>query len=211
MKSHYTLYTGPSMNPLFRAGDGLEVVPYRDAPIRCGDVVVHPHPHETRDVVHRVIAITPEGLRTRGDNNSDVDPYWVLPESIIGRVVRLRRGDKAKTVHGGRVGLLLHRLCLMRRWLRMCAFAYLHPLYHRLADTGVFYGWHKPFVKPRLVLFQRDCGAELQLLAGRRIIARRAPGTDAWAIRFPFELFIDKKSLPVSDEGVSVPENHADR
>ena len=33
-------YTGPSMNPTFKAGDGLKVVPYKDKVIHPGDVII---------------------------------------------------------------------------------------------------------------------------------------------------------------------------
>lgn len=191
-----TLYTGPSMNPLFWAGDRLVVVPYGEKPIRRGDVVVYPHPYEPRQIVHRVIAITPGGIRTRGDNNSHVDTYVIARESIVGYVASVRRGNKARAVSGGKMGLVFHRIFLLRRLLHTWAFTYLHPFYHRVADTGWFYGWHRPFITLKLVRFKHARGEELQLLAGRRIIARRTPGSDEWMIRFPFEFFLDKKTLP---------------
>ena len=196
MISKYILYTGPSMNPLLQAGDGLEVVPYGEQPVRRGDVIVYPHPFESRNIVHRVIAAGPEGFRTRGDNNSEIDPYWIPCESILGRVTTFRRGKKTRIVQGGLPGLALHHLFLFRRRVRACAFRYPHALYHSFARTGVFHGWHRPFVTPRLVQFQHDQGIEMQLLVKGRIIARRLPGKQTWETRFPFDLFLDETDLP---------------
>ena len=43
-------------------------------------------------VAHRVIAITENGLRTKGDNNSVDDATIVLPEEIIGKCVIVMNG-----------------------------------------------------------------------------------------------------------------------
>ncbi len=196
MESKYTMYTGPSMNPIFWSGDGLEVVPYEGAKVRVGDVVVYPHPEQGNEVVHRVIEVTPEGVHTRGDNNNKIDPYLVFIEDIRGRVATVRHESASHKVRRGYPGLLLHRYFLVRRRARIFARCHLVPAYHRFADTGLFYGWHRPFLKTKLVTFHRKDGPELLLMRGKRTIGRLAPGAHAWIIRFPYRLFIDREKLP---------------
>lgn len=196
MKTKYTTYRGPSMYPTLRDGDGLEVTPYIEREVRVGDIVVFPHPHRAGDVVHRVVALMPEGVKTRGDNNSHVDSYVTSYEALQGRVALRKRGDRSHPVWGGKAGYLLHRACLLRRLLHEYALRFLRPIYLRIADTGFFYGWRVPFLKTRTVTFHGEMGTEIQLLMGKCIIARRVPGEEAWTIAFPFRLFIDPRRLP---------------
>jgi hypothetical protein len=196
MESKYVNYRGPSMNPLFKNGDGLEVVAYGARPVRRGDVIVFPNPLRDADVVHRVIEVLPEGVRSRGDNNAFVDEYVTPFEAIKGRVVARKRGAKQSRVWGGTTGRLLHGAYLTRRRAHLWAIEFLRPLYHRAAATGMFYGWHKPFTTTKTAVFHRGEGVEMQLLAGRRLIGWRAPGETDWFIRFPYRFFIDPKELP---------------
>lgn len=55
-------YTGPSMNPTFKAGDGLVVVPYKDKKIRPGDVITFKSKDRSHNVVHRVIRVGRHGV-----------------------------------------------------------------------------------------------------------------------------------------------------
>ncbi|WP_168168831.1 signal peptidase I [Methanopyrus sp. SNP6] len=77
-----------SMYPYYNVGDVLLVVgvPYRD--IKVGDVIVYRLPGKPIPIVHRVIAKTPEGVITKGDNNPLPDPWCpIRPKEISGKVV----------------------------------------------------------------------------------------------------------------------------
>ena len=65
------------MNPTLKAGDGLTIIPYGNRKILVGDVVVFSRPEGNHNVVHRVVAADSEGIRTRGDNNINIDPLFV--------------------------------------------------------------------------------------------------------------------------------------
>jgi signal peptidase len=184
------------MNPLLRSGDALDVEPYGATPIRRGDVIVFPHPFEQRNIVHRVIAKGPEGYKTRGDNNNQDDPYWVAREAVIGRVAARVRGKRSRPLRGGAIGLLLHRVFLTRRWFIALAYKFAHPIYHSIAKLGLFHGWLRPFVTPKIARFQREQGVEIQLLVKGRMIARRQPGKEKWETRFPYALFLSEKDFP---------------
>jgi hypothetical protein len=51
-------------------------------------------------------------------------------------------------------------------------------------------------LRPRVITFERDGAREMQLVLGRRIIGRCAPGDAKWKIKRPFRLFVDEKALP---------------
>ncbi len=192
-------YTGPSMNPTLRVGDGMTVIPYGNSRIRIGDVVVFRSPEQDHNVVHRVISVDSQGVRTIGDNNNRVDPWVLSSDDIIGRVVSARRKNRDVIIHGGTRGrLLLPALQTIRR-IKLVVSRICHPFYNWLARSGVFRWILSPLIKTQTLYFKRPSGLEIQLLMGQRIIARRPPGATRWQIRRPFKLFVDENSLPGKD------------
>ena len=195
-------YTGPSMNPLLRTGDGLEVIPYEGNPMNIGDVVVFCHPEEKYQIVHRVVAITSEGIRTRGDNNNSLDPWVVQPEDIIGRVVSAKRKTKQKTIHGGSRGRMLALALLFRKKAHITTSKLLHSPYHSLSGSGIFRHFVPLLPKMRILTFRRSGGDELQLFMGNKIIGRCVPGSNQWQIMRPFRLFVDEAYLNSNGTGL---------
>ena len=100
-------YIGPSMNPILKAGDILEIVSYEGQEVRPGDVIVFVAPGGDSKVIHRVVAIDSRGIRTRGDNSTDVDPWILKADQVLGRVVCARRRNKRLKVFGGPMGRLV--------------------------------------------------------------------------------------------------------
>jgi len=187
------------MNPIFKAGDLLNVVPYRKRTIRVGDIVVFYDAREDRKVVHRVVHIDACGARTRGDNSLKVDDCLVTGDMIIGRVDSIERSRRQIPVRNGRLGSLDARLLHAAKHINMAVSRRLRPLYHGLARSGVLRRPLAPFVKPRVVCYRRPTGTELQLLLGRWVIGRRLAGQDRWLIRRPFRLIVDE-TLLVDDD-----------
>ncbi|PKQ20041.1 MAG: signal peptidase I [Actinobacteria bacterium HGW-Actinobacteria-6] len=77
-----TLIRGGSMQPTVAPGD---VVVYRRSAqgLRAGDIVYFDHPEWPRGVVHRVVAVLPDGsVTTRGDANP-VDDRDSIPQRRI--------------------------------------------------------------------------------------------------------------------------------
>ena len=184
------------MNPTFKAGDGLQVVPYENRRIRVGDVVVFRVPERKRHVTHRVISVDSRGVRTRGDNNNKTDSWVLRPDEITGKVVSANRGTKSLSTHGGRRGILYARSLWFIKHANLTISRILHPAYHRLAASGIFRRTLPHGAKPRIFSFTRPNGVEMQLCLGRWIIGRRRPGWEQWQVRRPFRLFIDEASLP---------------
>jgi len=147
-------------------------------------------------VVHRVISVDTQGVRTRGDKNSELDPWILSADRIVGRVVWAQWGKKQRSICGGLRG----QLALFRaRTIRMIdskISSLLYPIYHRLAQTGVLRRCSPFKIHMRVLCFDRSTGTELQLLLGQRVIGRLLPGSNQWVIRRPFRLLVNETSLP---------------
>jgi len=194
--THNVNYMGPSMNPTLKAGDGLSVMPYGSRRIQIGDVIVFHEPEGKNNIAHRVVAVDWQGVRTKGDNNINIDPWVLLPGDIIGRVVSAQRKSERLTIRGGTWGRIFAPLIWILKQVNLSVSRILRPAYHMLARSGIFNNCTRFLPKTRVVSFHRPGGTEYHLLMGNRVIGRRLPGKDHWQIARPFRLFVDEASLP---------------
>lgn len=113
---------GTSMLPLLRQGRDSVSLRRVDGPIRKNDILFYQRP-DGSFVLHRVCAVTPEGLTLMGDNQTRPE-YGVPPDWVIGRVTRIFRDDREVICDGSRY----------RRYLKLWQFAIsrslLLKLYH---------------------------------------------------------------------------------
>ena len=188
-------YLGPSMNPTFKTPDYLQIIPYNGKKIRAGDVVVFSPPGESRKIVHRVVAAGSAGIRTRGDNNTDMDPWVLRPENILGRVAGVQKGERWRRVWGGPWGQVFVLVVRIYDKIDAAISLLLHPLYHWLAKTGALKHLLKGSFKARILSFNRRGGKEFQLILGSRVVGQRLPGTNSWQIKRPFRLLVDESTL----------------
>jgi len=195
LKPEYNTCNGPSMHPTLRPGDGIEPRPYR-APgeMRAGDVVVYPRPGGSIDVVHRIIEVRRDGVVTRGDNNDKVDPYVVPFDAIVGRVTAAKRRNRRVAVRGGRIGLWVHKLALLRMHARRRTLPPLRRLSDGLAASGVLHVFHSA-LNLGIVRIERNDGVRRILVRGNRPVGTWSAGSPEWRIRFPYNLFVDKRRL----------------
>jgi len=189
-------FTGSSMKPSLKPGDGLRVHPYGDRKIRIGDVVVVCPPEREQHVVHRVVSVDSHGIRTRGDNNNNTDAWVLCAEDIIGRVVCVNRKNRSKTIYGGLLGRVYASGLKAIKQIDLTVSRILHPVYHRFASSGIFRNLLPQQLKTHILCFKRANGIEMQLLMGRWVIGRQLTGRDRWHIQRPFRLFVDEASLP---------------
>jgi len=199
MLSKIIIYKGPSMNPTFKDADILEIMPYDERKIRCGDVITFMPLNGEFSITHRVISISEKGIRTLGDNNSNIDEGYIQPKNILGRVVKARRNYKKLYVYNGTTGRIyaiiirsIRRIKIRLRPVRMPV----RFIYLLLCRSGLFRKCIPSETEFKIFSFSRPKGIELQLYWGRRIIGRLAPGSSHWHIKVPFRLFIDVASLP---------------
>jgi signal peptidase I len=184
-------YVGPSMNPTLSVGDGLNVVPYGGREVRVGDVIVFPHPQQKYNVVHRVVRIDQAGIRTRGDNNNEDDPWCLRPEQITGRVVSMAGG-----MRGQAEAAAIRRWNRTRKWARFRVAHFLYPIYERLAKSGLLGRCLGNRLTVRVVSYARPNGVELALFLGNRHVGKLECGDQQWRIRAPWRLFVDETALP---------------
>jgi len=189
-------YTGPSMNPILKPGDRLRVLPCGDGKIRVGDVIVILLPDREKHVVHRVVSVDSQGIRTRGDNNGNMDSWVLCPEDIIGRVDRAKRKNRTKKISGGLRGRIYVSGVRAIKQVDLKVSGSLHPGYRWLAKSGIFRKFLPQQMKPQVLCFKGSNFTEMQLLMGRRVVGSLLPGQDQWLIRRPFRLFIDELTLP---------------
>ena len=187
-------YHGPSMNPAFKLGDRLMVIPCKA--VRVGDVVVFQSLDGKHYIVHRVVEIDSRGVITRGDNNNDIDKRILRPEEITGQVVAYRRGCRTVRIPGATTGILYARTRWFVQIFKRRLFGLLQPLYRRMSDSGIFRRVLPSRFKPKIVSFRKADGVEMQLLLGKKVIGRRRQGWDCWQVQPPFRLFVDESSLP---------------
>ena len=189
-------YIGSSMNPTLKPGVRLHLRAYQGQKIRRGDVIVFISPEDGSKVVHRVISVDSNGIKTRGDNCNHEDDWVLSREDIIGRVVSAQRGNRQRKILGGLLGRLYAVSVRVIRAIDSPVSCLLHPAYDEVAKAGIFIRLLPLRMRPRVISFNRDAGTELQLVMGRRVIGRRLEGKAGWNIRRPFRLFVDEASLP---------------
>ena len=184
------------MNPTLKPLDILQVIPYQGQEIQPGDVIVFLPPEGERTVIHRVVGVDWHGIRTRGDNCSSFDPWFLTSDNIIGRVSYVRRGNRRFRMYGGATGRLFALVVRVIRIIDSGMCTPLRPLYHWLVRTGAFRRWLPTRVKIRVFSFDRSGGTELRLFMGQRMVGRLSPGSNHWIIRRPFRLFVNEACLP---------------
>ncbi len=96
---------GFSMYPFICDGDVITLAP-PPARIQIGQVVAFIGASQNRLLVHRIVAASPRGILTRGDNSLQADGL-IAREQILGWVVRVDRGDRQV-----KLGLGLERIII---------------------------------------------------------------------------------------------------
>jgi len=191
----FAAYVGPSMNPTLREPEMMEIVPYDNRALRVGDVVFFLPPQNDHPVVHRVARVTPAGMSTLGDNNTQEDPFLLQPKDIKGQVVAVWRGQKRRKIPGGLQGQLTSRWLRWRRIPVNGVSHLLHPLYHALSHGGLIARWLPAPLRPRVVVFQTQGQDQFRLLWGQHIIGRYDDQKRQWQIQRPFRLFVNERVL----------------
>lgn len=204
-------YSGPSMNPTLRHPDLLEVVPSPEQSIRRGDVVYFQSPQDGMKVIHRVVRVATDGIRTRGDNNATDDPYFLQQEDIIGRVFAAWRHGKRRKIARGLPGICSGYKAAAWRRMSSIFSRVLHGTYHTIAASGFFRCLLPASLQPRVFEFkQRYLPSILKLMVRGRVIGRYDIFKGLWVIERPWRLIIDESKLPVVSGAPSMDQPHLD-
>jgi hypothetical protein len=122
--------TGWSMTPFIKDGDAITIAPLMKERLSLGKVVAYIQPATGHLIVHRVIGRQGAAFLIQGDNATGRPDEWVLPQDILGCVLRVeRQGRRVRLGLGleryiiailSRNGLLLtamRRLWALKRFL----------------------------------------------------------------------------------------------
>jgi hypothetical protein len=192
----FVAYVGHSMNPTLREPELLEIVPYSNRPMEAGDVVFFQSLETHQPIVHRMVRLTPEGIATRGDNNSQEDHCLLNPGDILGRVAAAWRGSKRRDITGGRRGLWISRGLQWKARLDRGGSYLLHPFYHALAKRGYFARIVPNGLRPRVVIFKINGQNQPGLFIRKHLVGRYDDRLQQWQIRRPFRLLVNVNRLP---------------
>lgn len=86
---HLFMVQTPSMARTAPVGTLVVTEPVPASQLRVGDVVSFRPPGVDRVYTHRIVEVTPKGLRTKGDLNSAADGWTVPTDRVVGRAVHL--------------------------------------------------------------------------------------------------------------------------
>lgn len=192
------VYSGRSMNPTLMEPELMEIVPVSADEIRTGDVILFRRPDDTTNIVHRVVEISGNAFRTRGDNNRHADTFPVTANAIIGLVVASWRGSRRRAIYGGIRGRVISWLLLSRIYLLMIggrllpdAYRFISRICSPLAQR-ILLGR----LQPRIVRYPEHALCRYQLFIGKKLIGRCHATTGEWEISRPYRLIVDIKKLP---------------
>ena len=199
-------YSGSSMNPTLRHPDLLEVLPYSGQPIQPGDVAYFHSPADDLKIIHRVVRVTAEGIRTRGDSNTGEDPFLLSREDIIGRVAAAwRNGKRRKISRGIRGKCSGYGAILWHRWSNALSYT-LRGAYRALAASGLFRHLLPSSLQPRVFEFRQPCQQPSihKVMIKGHVIGHYDDWKKLWVIKRPWRLIIDESKLPVVSESPSM-------
>ena len=181
----------------FRPGDYLIIAPATLESVEVGDVIVFDGVDAAGEpdvIVHRVVSVLPEGLVTRGDNNSRLDPTPVTMDNLLGRVTHFERGDKRRRVRRGRWGLLWVRLHRGWRWAvwqsRLAAASLGRRPYGWLRGSRLVRWLWRPTITR--IYLAGDGDPVVKYVCGGRTVARWWPEADRFQCRKPYDLIISR-------------------
>ncbi len=84
----FAVVTSDSMSPTFERGDLILMQRIHIDP-RVGDIVMLENRESILPITHRVVAVTKEGVRTKGDARAFADPWLVSKHEIRGEAVQI--------------------------------------------------------------------------------------------------------------------------
>ena len=178
-------YTGLSMLPTFKPGEVLYARPDIRT-IQPGDVIIYEQ--GGLRVVHRVIDLEDDGVKTRGDANPCVDEDIISFEQIYGVVEKAGNWDRMRKIKGGRFAAI--RAETRWRWggfigqLRPVIGAPYRWIKSRRWLTKF---WHPTVLKVRLM---SSDGEVVKYIVGGKTVAAFDLSSGHFTCRRPYDLII---------------------
>ena len=133
----------PSMGQAAPVGTLLLTKPTTIADIHVGEIITFRAPTSGQVYSHRVVEKTAAGLRTRGDINTETDPWTLTQKNVIGQVVH-RWWGCGWILRG--VPLLL--ICLAVLWLATAYFARVWRSPIRVVGSALSFAFVAAYLHP---------------------------------------------------------------
>jgi len=189
------LYKGESMFFTLRSFDRLKVERYGLARrIQVGDVICFSLASTPSIIVHRVVGIYGEYIKTRGDNHDFIDPWTITVEDITGQVVYGYRGKRRFLVYGGFIGRCWAFWLSSLRRVKKIVYYFLKPLYLQIINYKFIKEIFFLLLRIRRIKI-RASDFEVHLFLGKRVIARYSSWERRWRITKLFRFLLDEKKL----------------
>jgi signal peptidase I len=195
-RTFFCAHAGPSMNPTLNAKDLLGIEAYREKMPKTGDVILFRVPQKDYQVVHRITRICSRGIQTRGDNNSQTDPWYLQPVDICGRVITAHRGAAVRIIINGFMGRIIGLYCQLRRCTLSSLTKTLSPVYRSLCANSFLRLFVPTRLHPKVVTFTSQTHSSHRLLLGKTIIGTYDHAQQQWQIRHPYRLLVNESLLP---------------
>lgn len=192
-KDLFATFIGSSMYPTLKEPEIIELKPYENRKIYVGDVIFFLPPKKDKSVIHRVIKITDKGIKTRGDNNSLDDDYFLQMKDIKGQVISVIKNDKERKIYGGFIGNLIGKYLHYRKLFFRVFSKPFRPFYRLLLKNNVI-AVIMP-VQPKILSFQADGQRFFKIALGRRIIGRYGFRKQNGILNPFFRLTVDFKKI----------------
>lgn len=183
------------MNPTLREHALLEVLPYADRPIKVGDVIHFIPPGKDNPVVHRVVQIPLQGIRTRGDNNAFDDGWFLNRTEVTGQVVTAWYGNYRKNIYGGGLGHLYSRSLKARRTIKRILIRFLHPFYYRLSKLASIASVLPENYRPKIVVYKCNNEFQYKLMLKYHVFGIYDQQQNLWTTRPPFRALLNKYKI----------------
>jgi hypothetical protein len=184
-------YHGVSMTGLLLEGDRLVVDHVCFSEVRRGDVILFRADDDPKcEIVHRVHAVTTQGLHTRGDKSNGIDKSLVTEARLIGRLAGYERDRKYRKVAHGDCGHLRAQLQRTFWQYKQKLYPFLYPLYLTGGHVLIrICDW-----QPRLhrIRVSVSSGEIVKYIHGQRTIARWDLRTGHWSCLKPYDLILQK-------------------
>jgi hypothetical protein len=191
----YIRYLGTSMNPTFRDSDLLEVTANKKNEIRVGDVIAFRTYYCEDYIIHRVVEVERRGIKTRGDSNDSVDPFWVQPHHIVGKVFSLWRGQRSIKVLNSMPGFIWSYFIRTMRGLDQAISPKIHMLYHSLSSYHDIMRLLPADFQPQVQRFSSEGKDYYKVVINGNVVGCYRQDLEEWQIKRPYRLLVGEKRL----------------
>jgi signal peptidase I len=188
------------MEGTFKFGDLLIFEPAPLPLIQPGDVVIYRglnHRGEHVELVHRVVAVTSDGLVMRGDNNPAPDRLPVKENNLLGKVSYIERDGICLPVSRRPKIPFRSRVSQGFRHVRSLMSALAGHIgrssYRKLRRSGLIGILWKPPIK-KIFLQTNDGPLIKYVYRNRTVVAHYFPAQERLHCRKPFDLVLSKKN-----------------